>query len=306
MKSYYYSPLRYPGGKASLYNFLVKALEINNINYGVYAEGFAGGAGAALTLLMQEDVGSIYLNDVDFFVYSFWWSVLNDTEELSRLIYDTVPNVNDWDHYSGIYSSFLKTENSSISKTIAAFAAFYLNRCNRSGILSAGPIGGKDQRGKWKIDARFNKAELINRIQKVALYKDRIKVTNYDIIKFLRWFQEQGHSPESTLIYLDPPYVEQGEQLYKHFFNYRKHSDLAKYLQLSVNYKWIVSYDDVPSVHLMYKQVRKNILEFNYFANRTKIGKELIMSSKGFLLPNRYEHYSKVRDVNIVNNLIHA
>jgi putative adenine-specific DNA methyltransferase len=42
-----------------------------------------------------------------------------------------------------------------------------MNRTNRSGILKAGVIGGKNQNGTYKIDARFNKNSIIERIKKL-------------------------------------------------------------------------------------------------------------------------------------------
>lgn len=291
----FYSPLRYPGGKSSLYNFLSKTLEHNNINYGIYAEAFAGGAGAALTLLMQEDVGDIYLNDKDLFVYKFWQSVLYHTDELCRLIADSRPTVTEWSRHHDILKN--PTRARQLSEVELGFTAFFLNRCNRSGILGSGPIGGHDQTGNWKIDARYNKEELIRRIQKIALYKERIHLSNRDAISFLGWFTKLGHKPENVLMYLDPPYVVQGQELYEHYYTDKQHKQLAIYLQKITRYNWIVSYDDDPLIHGIYRQVIKNVFEFNYYANRTKVGRELVICSKKFLLPNTYEHYSKTKAI---------
>ena len=285
------SPLRYPGGKASLYNFLARTIEHNNINYGIYAEGFAGGAGAALKLLMQENISDIYLNDKDLFITNFWKSVINSTDELCKLINDSIASLDKWKEYKRIIQEKERVNN--LSELELGFIGFYLNRVNRSGILSAGPIGGTEQLGKWKIDARYNKNDLIKRIQRIALYKERIHIKNMDIIDFLNWFKRKGFCKNEALIYLDPPYVEQGQQLYKHYFTKKDHIRLATYLQKKFDYNWLVSYDDNPLIHEAYKKVNKNIFEFNYFANKTKVGRELIISSKQFLLPESYLHYSK-------------
>lgn len=293
MTEQYYSPLRYPGGKASLYDFLVRTIEANQINYGVYAEGFAGGAGAALKLLMLEYVGDIYLNDKDEFIYKFWRSVLYDTDNLCKLIFDSVLTVEEWKYR---HSLLLDDESrAALSDVETGFTGFYLNRCNRSGILTGGPIGGLEQTGKWKIDARFNKEGLIKRIEKIALYAERIHLSNLDVVDFLKNFRRHEFRQCEVLHYLDPPYVEQGEQLYRHSFKKEDHQRLASYLQTEENYKWLVSYDDNPLIHQIYKEVNKNIFEFNYFVNRTKIGRELIISSKHFTLPETYNHYSKTK-----------
>jgi DNA adenine methylase len=182
-----------------------------------------------------------------------------------------------------------------LSEEELAYTTFFLNRCNRSGILNAGPIGGINQNGNWKLDARFNKTELIKRIQKIALYKDRIHLFNLDAIKFLRWVQKQGFRQSEVICYLDPPYVEQGKQLYNHYFTEKDHKSLAYLLQKKFKHHWIVSYDDHPIIHNSYKEVTKNIFEFNYYANQTKVGRELVICSKMLSLPDMCEHYSRTK-----------
>lgn len=295
----YHSPLRYPGGKASLYDFLVRTLDHNNINYGVYAEGFAGGAGAALKLLIQEDVGDIFLNDKDRFITDFWNATLNHTDELCQMIHDSHATVEQWQRGREIIFNIKLQEQ--LSPLEMGFWGFFLNRINRSGILTGGPIGGIEQESIWKIDARYNKADLIRRIQRVALYRERIHVTNLDVVKFIQWFKKKGFRIDEVLLYLDPPYVGQGKQLYKHYFEKKDHIRLANYLQRHVEHNWLVSYDDHPLIHQAYREVTKNIFEFNYYANRTKLGRELVISSKQFLLPESYTHYSRKKEIEHTN-----
>jgi DNA adenine methylase len=291
MISQHYSPLRYPGGKGSLYDFLKQTLKKNNIIDGVYAEGFAGGCGAALNLLMLEDVNEIYLNDKDELIYKFWHSVLNDTDELLRFIHDTKPTLDEWNRRKQILRN--PAMQKEISSVELGFTAFFLNRCNRSGILKAGVIGGNEQTGNWKIDARYNKQELTERIKKISLYKDRIHLFNNDVITFLRKLKKCGIDDSNLLIYLDPPYVTQGKELYRYYFTNKDHARLATYLLKNMNDKWIVSYDDNPLIHSAYRDASMNIFEFNYYANNTKIGRELIIASRGCMLPESYLHYSK-------------
>jgi len=287
----HYSPLRYPGGKVSLYDFLKKILKQNTIIDGVYAEGFAGGAGAALKLLMLEEVKEIYLNDKDYFIFKFWDSVLNNTEQLLQIINDTNITIDEWNYRKEI----LKSEEiqSNISDVEIAFTTFFLNRCNRSGILKAGVIGGKGQEGIWKIDARYNKKDLMKRIEKISLYKERIHLSNKDVITFFDDLKKKNFKENEILYYLDPPYVVQGKELYLQYFNELDHIRLAKYLQLKMKNVWITSYDDHPLVHSIYKEVTKNIFEFNYYANKTKIGRELVLASKNCKMIETYSHYSQ-------------
>ncbi len=62
---------------------------------------------------------------------------------------------------------------------------FFLNRTNISGVIKGGIIGGYKQLGKYKIDARFNKSDLIDRIHKIASFKHRIVVSNLDGLAFI-------------------------------------------------------------------------------------------------------------------------
>ncbi len=288
-----YSPLRYPGGKTSLYDFLKKTIKANNIVDGIYVEAFAGGAGAALKLLMLEDVYEIHLNDKDEMVYKFWHSILNHTQEFIQMIRDCELNMEEWSYRKQILQD--ESLRQRLSDLEIGFTTFYLNRCNRSGIIKAGAIGGNEQAGEWKMDARFNKSDLISKIEKIAYYKDRIKIYNQDAVVFLRAIEKNVIDKQNLLVYLDPPYVEQGEGLYNVFYRKNDHINLSKFLQGKSTCNWLVSYDDHPLIHKIYKEVRKNIFEFNYFANRTKVGRELVICSKNCRMTDSYLHYSKTK-----------
>lgn len=71
-----YSPLRYPGGKAKVLGFM-RQLIVENFNgeKPVYVEPYAGGAGVALGLLLNDCVSEIYINDFDPAIYWFWKDV---------------------------------------------------------------------------------------------------------------------------------------------------------------------------------------------------------------------------------------
>ncbi len=290
-----YSPLRYPGGKTSLYDFLRKTLEVNNIVDGEYAEAFAGGAGAALKLLMLENVYKIHLNDKDEMIYKFWKAILFHTDELVELIESCKIDINEWKYRHEILQN--KNLREELTDVEIGFTTFFLNRSNRSGILKAGAIGGNNQQGNWKLDARFNKEDLISKIKKIALYRDRIELYNMNAVDFLRQLNRRNPDSNEILFYLDPPYVEQGEGLYNLFYKADDHLHLSSFLQKKLKSRWIVSYDDHPLIHQIYKEVNKNIFEFNYFANKTKVGNELIICSKNCASPDNYLHYSKSKQI---------
>jgi len=296
MSQVYFSPLRYPGGKASLFDFISKVIVDNNLSDGVYAEAFAGGAGVALKLLMLEYVGDIVINDKDPLIFNFWKSVLEENEALCKLINDTPVTIDEWTRRCDIVKNKESWKNTSSLEL--GFTAFFLNRCNRSGILKGGVIGGKEQSGKWKLDARFNKKDLIKRIYKIGFYSDRIKLYNLDAKYFIRkLYSNTRYDNLKILLYLDPPYVKNGKDLYLEYFSEKDHISFSRLIHAIDTLRWIISYDDLPLIHNLYKHSNRNVIEFNYFANRTKLGKELIISSSNCILPESYLHYSKIKSI---------
>ena len=158
------SPLRYPGGKAALSGFLAETIKINDLVGCSYYEPFAGGAGAALKLLAVGVVSEVHLNDLDPRIFAFWKAALNETDRFIEAILSVPVSVDEWHRQREICRA------ASASKPFElGFATFFLNRCNRSGVISgAAPIGGYHQSGNWKIDARFNRTRLADRIRGIA------------------------------------------------------------------------------------------------------------------------------------------
>lgn len=273
------SPLRYPGGKSCLSDFLIKTIDQNGLVGCTYVEPYAGGSGAALTLLMLEKVDQIIINDLDRAIYCLWKSILCDTKKFIDKLRRTSISIEEWHKQKKIY----KTTKSDFK---LGFATFYLNRTNRSGIICGGPIGGIEQGGNWKIDARFNKIELIRRIEKIAIYKNRIKITNQDGIDLLNSLKGK----ENTFVYLDPPYYEKGSSLYLNHFKHSNHIDLAITLNNLKDLKWVMTYDNVEQISSLYLDKRQYEFNLNYSADKPKKGKELLILSDKIELPKVYKH----------------
>jgi DNA adenine methylase len=103
-----------------------------------------------------------------------------------------------------------------------------LNRTNRSGIIfKAGPIGGFNQDGNYKVNVRFNKEDLIERVQKIALHRKNIKVTNLDAVQIINNINSFHTNINKTFLYLDPPYYKRGKELYLNNYNHDDHLLLA-------------------------------------------------------------------------------
>lgn len=275
----HYSPLRYPGGKGKLARFMAEVVRKNGIVDGTYVEPYAGGAAIAWELLLTGLVRRVEINDVSRPVAAFWKSAIFHSEAFCKLIVDTPVSIASWDRAKAIYK--YADEHSDLD---LAFAFFFLNRTNRSGILNAGIIGGRSQLGNYKIDARYNKDDLVKRIERLAVYKNRITVTFDDALTFL----ESGKSRWTlkTLVYIDPPYYEKGQSLYLNAYKPEDHADVAAAVAQLGGLKWVVSYDDVRPIHDLYGKQPWLQYTLNYSARRKMKGREAMFFSDGLIVPD--------------------
>lgn len=241
------------------------------------AEPFAGGAGASLTLLYLEETPEIYVNDADPAIHNFWWAVINQPEQFAKLISNTPVSMAEWRRQRDVYR-----DRSRVSRLRRGFAAFYLNRCNRSGIImNGGPIGGIKQEGKWKIDARFNKTDLIRRCQKIAEYSDRVHASRRDGIEFI-----ESRDAGSTLYFIDPPYFAKGKTLYMNVLDKEYHVTLAAKLKSLPGAAWVLTYDDCPEIRSIYEEwATIRPFSLRYVASERRIGKEVLIVPKWMRIP---------------------
>ena len=273
----YHTPLRYPGGKAK-FAPKIKSIIENNDLHGHYVEPYAGGAGVALDLLFNGVCTDIHINDLDLAIYHFWKSITEETEDFIRLVSKTDVTIEEWHKQKEI----LKQDD--ISPIERGFAAFFLNRTNRSGILKGGVIGGLQQLGNYKLDCRFNKETLIKRIQKIGSLRNKIHVYNQDTEKWL--LEIDNLIPSNSLIYLDPPYYEKGQGLYRNFYNHQDHKSIKEKL-IKVKTPWVVSYDNNQNIRDIYQQYRQEEYILNYSASKKMKATEVIIYSDSIKLPHR-------------------
>lgn len=275
----HFSPLRYPGGKGKLAAFVKSLVVANGLADGDYVEPFAGGAAVAMELLLQEYVSHIHINDISRPVYAFWKSVLFHTDALCRLVRGTPLTIKAWDKQKAVLMNAKDHDELALG-----FATFYLNRTNRSGILNGGIIGGRDQTGAWKIDARYNAPELINRITSIAKMKARITLTRRDALKFLtsgvrKW-------KKNTLIYLDPPYYDKARDLYYDFYKHDDHAAVAKFVQKNIRRQhWMVSYDNAAPIHQLYAGCEHIVYRVGYSARERSDGAEVMFFDDELVVP---------------------
>jgi DNA adenine methylase len=275
----HFTPLRYPGGKGKLADYIKCLMKANRLLDGDYVEPYAGGAAIALELLFHEYVSRIHINDVSRPIYAFWKSVLHHTDELCQLVTDTPITVATWDSQKQVLANHSKHDVVAVG-----FATFFLNRTNRSGILNGGIIGGRDQTGPWKIDARFNQPELVHRIMSIAGMKARIILTCQDALKFLR--SGITRWSKKTLIYLDPPYYVKGRDLYYDFYKHEDHERVARFVKEKiVCQRWVVSYDNVQAIRDLYVNSRRVSYDIRYSARSSKQGSEIMFFSDHLQVP---------------------
>lgn len=263
------SPLRYPGGKTFLFPFFDSVITDNGLKKITYIEPFAGGAGAALTLLMSGKVNRIVINDLDKAIYAFWKSAVFESTKFIKKINSKPVTIKEWKKQKAIYN------NPKSSEFDLGFATFFLNRTNTSGILNGGPIGGMKQVGKYKINARFNKEKLIERINQIALFRDKISIFNKDGLDLINNYLNK----KNTFIYLDPPYFEKGASLYLNHYKKEDHEALAKKLNDNPNAFWLLTYDNKKEIKSLYPDRKIISFSLNYNAYESRRGREIMIMS---------------------------
>ena len=272
------SPLRYPGGKTCLLGPVSRILRGNKLERGHYAEPYAGGCGLALALLYGGFVSDIHINDIDRAIWAFWDAVLNHTEEFITLMDKTPVTLPEWRRQREIL------KDDSTDDMSLAFAAFFLNRTNRSGVIkNAGVIGGLKQDGDYTIDCRFNKEELARRIRRIRKYKSRITLYRKDAIKFIDHVEKR--LPSDTFLCIDPPYFQKGSTLYTSFYKRKDHEKVADRI-LKLKSPWILTYDYCEEIHDLYAKRRQFQFSLNYSAQIKRLGTELLIASKGLRIPD--------------------
>lgn len=275
-----FSPLRYPGGKAPFAPFIANVMDKNDLIGGHYLEPYAGGAGVALELLFQEQASHIHINDADPAIYAFWKAVTQHSEELLELLEVTPITMDEWFRWR-----LVLREESTATTVEKGFATLFLNRTNRSGILKAGVIGGKNQDGTYKLDARFKKEVVAARIEAIAKRSSCISVYCEDSLQLLNRCPE--FLPKRSLIYLDPPYYVKGKGLYRNYYEHDDHVAIAKKLQQKgFKWPWVVSYDNAEEICAMYQMSQSLTYGLNYTAQRRYVGNEVMFFSRNILVPD--------------------
>jgi len=304
-----FSILRYPGGKRKSILTFTEYLFSNNSNIDILVEPFAGSASFSIALLEHGLVKNIALSDLDELVASMWKVIFSDdAQKLANKIRKAKIDVDTWK----------KIKSSSPSKLIdKAFKCIYLNRTSFSGILrqEAGPMGGHQQTGLYKIDCRFNKARIADRICELSKLQDKVLFIEAQCYKstILQMNEIANKSNVNLNIfwYFDPPYYYKANKLYRHFFNHNDHVELQNILlENSFKWQWLLSYDDAQEITDLYSDNYKCMHLNTMYTAASKgiskgIKKELLITNLyGLKLQESSQHYKQQHNSSANNNLI--
>lgn len=283
----YYTPLRYPGGKRRLAPAVMRLIDQNALKNVEYAEPYAGGSAIALALLFSEYAAAVHINDLSRPVYAFWHTAVNETADLCRRLELVKVTMSEWRRQRATYDN---RDNADL--TDLGFAALFLNRTNRSGIIGGGVIGGKNQAGAWSMDARFSKAELVRRIKRIGRYRNRINLYQLDALEFTnRVIPTLG---SNVFAFYDPPYIENGEDLYLNNYDVNGHRVLADKI-ITLDQPWIVTYDHAAIMTGLYQTQRRMIYGLSYSAQNRHQGQEVMFFADRLTLPQGWSSHGSGR-----------
>ncbi|MHC1760569.1 MAG: DNA adenine methylase [Negativicutes bacterium] len=277
------SPLRYPGSKAALVDYVVDVIAHNHLTVNHFVEPYAGSSIVSLQLLKNNCIGSATILEKDILVYAFWESVFSHTNEiLTRL--DTLPiTIDTWKAFLPYRQAQTLNEYPIVDMGLAGL--FY-NRTNFSGILKANPLGGINQSSTYKIDCRFNRQKIMTLIADIAAYRNQVTVLYGDAMDFLiHGYELVLHN--NHFLYIDPPYYEKGRSLYRHWYTHEEHMKLARFLT-HCNTPWLASYDNHEAIRMAYHQNNLGERYFDYTISKYRKTPELLISNQE--IPPDAEH----------------
>lgn len=274
-----YTPLRYPGGKGRFAPHIAEIIRSNGLEGGHYLEPYAGGAGVALVLLLDGVVEQIHINDLDPAVAAFWRAATLYSDALIKMVASEPLTMDAWHQWRSVMLG-----STAATELERGFATLFMNRTNRSGILKGGVIGGKEQAGSYKLDARFMRDELCLRLERIGRHSAAIHVYEEDARKLLSRCHQ--FLPFNSLVYLDPPYYVKGKGLYRNFYKHDDHEQIAKLLR-SARFRrpWVVSYDNADAICTMYSFAKSFTYGLQYTAQRRYTGAEVMFFSDRLLPP---------------------
>ncbi len=272
------TPLRYPGGKTWLLDYVKEFLKFHRLEPIALVEPYAGSASISIGLLRVGLVQEAFISEKDPLIVAFWNAVLENNDELIEYVSTLEISMDTW-FSSKKYLSYDSAEKYSTIELAGAFLFF--NRTNYSGIIKGGPLGGKRQESSYKLDCRFNRKRIMEKIRNLQGLEGRLHVSESDGIDFMEKMAMNG--PEEMIFYIDPPYYGAGKNLYRYYFTDKEHEELSAFLT-TLELPWLLSYDDAEFIKALYKKKTKFPVYTDYQSGYLKKDvKELLISN--YIIP---------------------
>lgn len=213
------SPYRYPGGKSKVIDYLYSHLQDSKTK--ILVSPFTGGGSFELAMLEAGVVDSLHLNDLDTGIFSFWWTVKHCPEALIDRLNEKLPTHIDY----FIAQDLINNDYKGANMIEAAWASLLVNRLAYSGIVKANPLGGRHGQQESLL-SRWNPNETIKRIERIYHLSDRIEISQENAVTLI----EEAYWAEGNTLFIDPPYVKKGKDLYHCYYTERDHLELASLL----------------------------------------------------------------------------
>lgn len=274
------SPLRYPGGKGRMADALAEIFlaQFGLLDVEVWGEPFAGGAGAGLHLLDRGVVDEVWLTERNRGLAAFWRAVVGDAGQLAARVRACRPDMSSWHAAREVLAAAEGSE--ALPDLDLAFAALLINRCSRSGMVNSrvGPIGGKRQNGRWNLRSRWNGEGLADRIEAIGRLGHRIRVSEGDAVAHIAELNGSVGIEDEVLLFVDPPYLVQGNRIYANGMTFDDHKNLADALTHCAA-RWLLTYDSDDRVLGLYPEQRVLAYDIACTTNRAHVDEEYAVLS---------------------------
>jgi DNA adenine methylase len=288
---------RYPGGKgkSKLCNEIARRLTDQAEHTGLqYREPFFGGGSVGLKFLSDNPgTKKIWINDKDIGISCLWTAVIRYHDDFKSRVHGFVPSVTAFRELRSELTTISTLPKQCDEIVDIGFKKLAIHQISYSGLgtKSGGPLGGVEQKSKYKIDCRWSPDYICKKVDKLHSQFKTIEVqgdgcTNLDFSSLIE------DTSCDSLLYLDPPYYVKGNDLYQCGFTSKDHERLASALK-NTKHAWVLSYDDCHEIRELYKWAYIEPLNVNYSITALKdkkTGERLSRTKAELLICPRQEN----------------
>ena len=254
------SPFKWVGGKSRLRKQIISLLP----KHTCYVEPFAG---AAWVLFGKPRSDVEVLNDIDQEIITFFRVVKEKPEELIASF--------EWELVSRAeFERLASLEPSKLTDVQRAHRFYYLIMAGWGGEL-------KYPRFQTSISDGGHGNRLIGALktlkERLAPVHERLQTV---IIENLEWQKcIDRYDRANTVMYIDPPYPENGVNYFHNMRDWKEHQELADRLN-QTQCKWILSSYDIPEVHNLYADNYVVVVQMASGMKAKKNGSERVINKE--------------------------